>query len=236
MPIQVWASKGFAYRWLGTFPDRADVSLKDDGTAAFRHHRERLKRRRQAEAGVASRTASWSTAIRSIRSASFGPASRSKSARRDKLTLKTYMSGEWTDSAQSTDNQWERRPYDKGGQNMADVLRQMMFYDAAGGQNHTHLANDYQEFADLSGLLKAGRAVLVAMPPQDGSCRGADLFRSPVPPPAEKDPGNRLGNALDRHTTCYRFIFPDRPRDSQQLTPEPVGWTLVRLCNQTVHF
>jgi hypothetical protein len=94
---------------------------------------------------------------------------------------------------------------------MAYVLKAMLFYDAVGGRQWTGLANDYQGFTDLSGLLKAGRAVLVAVPPQDGSCRGGDLLRGPVPRPDEPDARRPLGNALDRHTTIYRFILPVTP-------------------------
>ena len=46
------------------------------------------------------------------------------------------------------------------------------------------------------------------MPPQDGSCRGGDLLRGPLPKPGEADSRQPLGNALDRHTTIYRFILP----------------------------
>ena len=38
----------------------------------------------------------------------------------------------------------------------------MMFFEAADGRRQTGLVNDYQPFVDLSGLLQAGRAVLVA--------------------------------------------------------------------------
>jgi hypothetical protein len=70
------------------------------------------------------------------------------------------------------------------------------------------MANDYQGFTDLSGLLETSRAILVAMPPQDGSCRGADLLRGEAPKPGEPDHRRSLGNALDRHTTIYRFVLP----------------------------
>jgi hypothetical protein len=70
------------------------------------------------------------------------------------------------------------------------------------------MANDYQGFTDLSGLLKAGRAILVAMPPQDGSCRGGDLLRGLPPKSGASDDRQPLGNALDRHTTIYRFVLP----------------------------
>ena len=46
------------------------------------------------------------------------------------------------------------------------------------------------------------------MPPQDGSCRGGELLRGPVPQPGEPDNRRPLGGDLDRHTTIYRFILP----------------------------
>jgi hypothetical protein len=73
----------------------------------------------------------------------------------------------------------------------------MMFYDAAGGRRYTGLWNDYQNFVDLSTLLKADRAILVAQSPakkQDG----ATLLRDDQP----------LGGAQNKHITIYRFVFP----------------------------
>ena len=112
------------------------------------------------------------------------------------------------DFAESSAARSEKVAYDRSSRDMAYVLQAMMFYDAAGGRKHTGMANDYQGFTDLSGLLKAGRAILVAMPPQDGSCRGGDLLRGQVPKTGESDNRQPLGNALDRHTTIYRFVLP----------------------------
>ena len=69
--------------------------------------------------------------------------------------------------------------YDRSSREMDYVLQSMLFYNAAGGRKRTHLTNASQGFTDLSGLVKPGGAVLVAMPPQDGSCRGGDLLRGP---------------------------------------------------------
>ena len=71
------------------------------------------------------------------------------------------MSGESMDFAESPAAKWEKGPYDSGSRDMASVLHTMLFYDAAGGRKRTSMANDYQGFTDLSGLLKAGRAILV---------------------------------------------------------------------------
>ena len=40
-----------------------------------------------------------------------------------------------------------------------------MFYEAAGGRHYTGLWNAYQSFVDLSSLLNADRAILVAQVP-----------------------------------------------------------------------
>ena len=74
----------------------------------------------------------------------------------------------------------------------------MLFYDAAAGLKRTGMANAYQGFTDLSAVFRTGRAVLVAMPPQDESCRGAEVLRN----------GEPLSGPLDRHTIIYRFVVP----------------------------
>lgn len=92
----------------------------------------------------------------------------------------------------------EATPYDQSSREASYVLRAMMFFDAGGGQHYTGLANDYQRFVDLSGLLRAGRAILVAQPPEQGDHRGAELLRD----------GQPMGGPEDSHTTIYRFVLP----------------------------
>ena len=211
VPIQVWASKSFTHRWLGTRSDLGlDVSLKDDERQLSGTITNRLKGSDpQAKDGI---TLSHCF----LAYEELGLRDRHASARRvgrDRpddaaVSLNTFMSGESMDFAESPAAKSEKGPYDRSSRDMAYVLQAMLFYDAAGGRKRTGMANDYQGFTDLSGLLKAGRAILVAMPPQDGSCRGGDLLRGPVPKPGEPDTRRPLGNALDRHTTIYRFILP----------------------------
>ncbi len=129
-----------------------------------------------------------------------------------RISLGTYMGDETHNLAENaaadTETKWQKTPYDNGSRDMAYVLETMMFYDAAGGWKRAHMANDYQGFTDLSGLLKAGRAILVAMPPQDGTFSGGDLLRGPLPKAGEPDQRRPLGNALDRHAVIYRFVLP----------------------------
>jgi hypothetical protein len=81
----------------------------------------------------------------------------------------------------------------------------MMFYEAAGGRRYTGMANAYQGFVDLSTLLKADRAILVAQGPAAGQDRqGAQLLRN----------GQPLMNSQDRHVTIYRFVFPVKKGDA----------------------
>ena len=77
-----------------------------------------------------------------------------------------------------------------------DVLRVMMFFEAAGGRAYTGLSNGYQSFVDLSGLLDTGCAILIGQAP--AGRRGAELLRDGRPMTAQEG----------RHVTIYRFVFP----------------------------
>ena len=77
----------------------------------------------------------------------------------------------------------------------------MMFFEALGGSRREGFSNRYQHFVDTSGLLKTGRAILVATA-GGGSARaqprGAVLLRD----------GQPMAQPEDRHTVMYRFVFP----------------------------
>ncbi len=211
VPIQVWASKSFTQRWLGRAGQLGlDASLRDDqrqlsGTIVNRL----IGNGPQTKGSIALSRCflaydDWAYVIGELKpgeTVEIGPALR-------RISLGTFLSGGSWDVADGTAVKSAQGPYDQGSRNMACVLRAMMFYDAAGGRKWTNMANDYQRFTDLSGLLKAGRAILVGTPPQDGDCRGGDLLRGPPPLPGQPDNRRPLGNALDRHTIIYRFILP----------------------------
>ncbi len=214
VPIQVWASKSFTQRWLGRAPGLGlDVSLKDDGGQLSGTITNRLKGSAPGTKGGIMLShcflvyGEWAYTIGTNGTLRPGEPVEIEPSRH--VLLSTYMSDHAADFAEDPAAKWERGPYDRGNRDMASVLFEMMFYDASGGRKQANnLTNDYQGFTDLSGLLKAGRAILVAMPPQDGSCRGGDLLRGPVPKPGEPDSRRPLGSALDRHATIYRFILP----------------------------
>ena len=94
-------------------------------------------------------------------------------------------------------------PYDRESSDVAYVLRAMMFFEAAGGRPYTGLSNSYQAFVDLSGLLKANRAVLIATVADDDrepELRGAELVLSA--------PGQSPPKTQTRHDTIVRFVLP----------------------------
>ena len=211
VPIQVWASKSFVYRWLGHAADLGlDVALKDDQRQLSGTIVNRLKSgEEKARKGIALSHCflayeDWAYVIGELRpgeSVEIGPATR-------RISLNTFIIGGSMDFSESTAAKSEKGAYDRGSRDMAYVLQAMMFYDAGGERKHTGLANDYQGFTDFSGLLKTGCAILVAMPSHDNSCRGAELLRGPVPKAGQPDNRQPLGNVLDRHTTIYRFVLP----------------------------
>ena len=114
------------------------------------------------------------------------------------VSLNTFMSSESLQDGAGQRGQAEKTPYDAGSRDAAYVLRAMLFYDSAGARKRTGLSNDYQGFTDLSGVFRTGRAVLVAMPPQEETFGGAELFRNQQP----------LAGPLDKHTIVYRFVAP----------------------------
>jgi hypothetical protein len=92
-------------------------------------------------------------------------------------------------------------PYDQASTDVLYILRAMMFFQAAGGRRYTGLFNQYQAFVDLSGLLAADRAILVA------TSSAADPHRSDHGVQLLCD-GRPLENAHGRHTTLCRFVLP----------------------------
>ena len=76
-----------------------------------------------------------------------------------------------------------------------------MFFDACDGRNYTGLLHRYQNFVDLSNLLKADRAILVGSAPSEAAAAtkyGSLLLRD----------GEPLAATGQRQLTVYRFVYP----------------------------
>ena len=92
------------------------------------------------------------------------------------------------------------------------ILRAMTFFQAAGGRPYTHLANSYQGFVDMSGLLKDNRAVLIGK--AAGSESDPDAPGDRVLPWGARISLSSGGEAIPLHeesTTLLRFVLPVEP-------------------------
>jgi len=121
----------------------------------------------------------------------------SMSKRSELRTLLTGQKAVFTDGDKA---QQTVSPFVQSNTDLDYILQTMMFYEASGGRHYTQLWNDYQTFVDLSDLLKADRAILVARQPVssgDGS-RAAELLRD----------GRPLDVRGDQHSAMYRVVFP----------------------------
>ena len=124
--------------------------------------------------------------------------------------LKTLLTGKKMVDPNASDSiadkyRQEITAYDPSRTDVPYILRMMMFYGAAGGRRYTRLWNSYQDFVDLSDLLKADRAILVGQGPDSSGNNGAaELLRDGRPLAAPQ--GNRV--------TIYRFVFPIKKEKS----------------------
>jgi len=90
---------------------------------------------------------------------------------------------------------FQAQTFDPAGTDTWSILRQMMFYRAAGGAAYTHLTNDYQSFLDLSELLKLKRAMLLGR--ATGDNRASELLNRSAP----------LSGQLN-YQCYYRIVLP----------------------------
>jgi len=197
-PIQVWASKSFTARWDAQTDLRLEADLTEDD---------------QELSGTIENTLDFPLAhcllafdrwVYDLGTLQPGETVRVGAAL-SRPELRTFLrirrDGRKTPGEEETTG-----AYDLSSVDLPGILRTMSFFDAAEGRSYTGLQNGYQGFVDLSGLLKAGRAILVAEGPSQH--RGADLLRD----------GEPMTPQEDRHVTIYRFVLPlKRPTPQQPL-------------------
>jgi hypothetical protein len=199
VPIQVWSTKSLTARW----------EAPSDGCPAAE-----LAETDQVLAGSITNTLPFTLrgcilahgryvydlgTLAPGESASLGQAAR-------RSELRTLLTGRRHFFAEGGKTLEEVTPYDQSSTDLAYILRTMMFYEAAGGRCYTGLWNAYQGFVDLSTLLKADRAILVAQRSDTSGedSQGAELRRD----------GRPLNSSQDQHSTIYRFVFPIKKEKS----------------------
>jgi hypothetical protein len=198
VPIQIWSTKSFTARWAGRTAvcPAAELSEADQlltgpitNTLAFP-----LKDCIVAHGGSVYEIGT----LRPGESVQLGPMAR-------RSELKTLLTGRRTVQDSGEKFHQEATPYDQASTDIPYILRMMMFYEAAGGRRHVGLWNAYQDFVDLSSLLRADRAILLAQQPvEEESHQGAALLRD----------GRPLAVPHGQHITLYRFVFPVKQEKS----------------------
>ena len=197
LPIPIWATRSLTARWRSPTTIRLKSDLKSTG---------------QIPVGTVTNTLDFplENCLLAYGDWAYGLGTMEPgySARVGPIVMRRELNSLLTGREQVFDGEddYERErvtPYDRESSDVAYILRAMMFFDAAGGRPYTGLSNSYQAFVDLSGLLKANRAVLIASIPGDrpsGGLCGADLVVSSRDQPSAQ--------SQTRHDTIVRFVLP----------------------------
>jgi hypothetical protein len=199
VPIQVWSTKSFTAQWHGNCPvlaegafPKADLTecnqlLEGAVTNAFDFPLEQC-------------LLAYGRSVYDL-----GTLAPGESARLGPMTkrseLKTLLTGRkvvFTEGGEKY--RQEATPYDPASADIPYILRMMTFYEIAGGRRYTGLWNAYQGHVELSSLLKANRAILLAQTSNDATknAGNAVLLRDNQPLDAKQT----------QNTTMYRFLFP----------------------------
>ena len=189
MPIAVWSTKGITGRWSGEAASPIVANLVDQGDRLLAGSlQSRLDESLTDCVLVYDR---WAYPI-----GTFDARARfSVEKKLDPQTVETYFKHVSLFSETDTVS-----TYDPSSLDVGRIVETMMFHEHLGGGDYTKLSNQYQQFIDLSDLLRCGRAILVGRGPK----AGGQLLRDQEP----------LKNAADRRWTFYRFVLPVGKKES----------------------
>lgn len=165
VPLPIWSSKAFTARWIRSVGPLVEAELSDPA----RHLTGRLVNRSDfVWDDCLLAYDRWGFELGKLRpgeAAVIGTMSK-------RSELKTLLTGRRLVYDDSRDKYHQQtRPFDQTSSDASYVLRAMLFHSAAGGQEYTKWPLGRESWIDLSGLLPAGRAVLVvrAAVPEAGS-------------------------------------------------------------------
>lgn len=191
-PIQVWATKSLTARWHGPAAAVPETQLVDEDGVPVGTVINTLEFPLEDCLLAYGRWAYQLGTLEPGQAARVGP----MIPRRE---LRTLLTGRKLVRDETDKFQQESTPYDPSSVDPAYILRTMMFFDMAGGRSYTGLMSRYQDFVDLTGLLKTDRAILVASVPAGTEARhGASLLVD----------GKPAADPRDRQWSVYRFVFP----------------------------
>jgi hypothetical protein len=193
VPIAVCSTKSLTARWTAAGGEWPAAELADDGQSIHGSITNTFDFPLEHCVLIYDR---WSYDLGTIKAKDAAPVG----AESKRSELKTFLTGRRLVADDKDKYRQETTPYDPSSTDVYYILRAMMFHEAAGAQRYTGLTNDYQGFLDLSGLLRTGRAVLVAQAPVDarGKVHCTELLRD----------GQPLDDAGAQRSVMYRFVFP----------------------------
>ena len=156
VPVPVWATKSLCARWNAPTKAFPQADLTDDNQLLVGTLVNTLDFPLEQCIVAFGRSVYELGTIGPGESARLGAMSK-------RSELKTLLTGRKVVFTETNDKyRQEVTPYDQSSTDVPYILRTMMFYQAAGAERYTGLWNVYQDFVDLSTLLEADRAILVA--------------------------------------------------------------------------
>ncbi|MGQ9575537.1 MAG: hypothetical protein ACUVUC_09475 [Thermoguttaceae bacterium] len=193
VPVPVWSTKSLAARWTARIERSLESDLTDQARTPVGQITNRL------DFPLAQCLLCYDRWVYELGTLNPGQSARII-ATQERRDLRTFLTGQTL----FLGVQRQAARYDQSSVDLAYILRAMTFFKRAGGYRYTGLTNRYQGYVDLSDLLSAGRAILVAV--------AADDPRSPHHGAQLVCDGHPAVTPRDRHTTLCRFVLPvNRP-------------------------
>lgn len=180
VPIAVWSSKAFVGRWWRQGRAEVEAQLTDGGKLAGT-----LASRLDAPlTDTVLMYDKWAYVIGTLE-----PGQQIDLGGLDPQTADTYLR-----HVQARNDRQIASPYDRASFDVPRIVEIMTAHDLAGGRKYTGLANQYEGFSELSGLVENGRAVLFGR----AARRAARLERGGAP----------ADESQTQAWTFRRFVFP----------------------------
>jgi hypothetical protein len=189
VPILASATKSLISRWTSPVSTMIDAELSDQDGLAVGSITNRTGFRLQ---NVRLLYGSWAYRLGDLNAGKHVDVGEQLSPRKVKTIVTHDALGE-TGTAMGTA---EGQLFTPEKASAKEILRLMMFYEAAGGYGFAHLPNRYQAYCDLSRTLELGRAILVA----DAT--------GPVAQLVDESTEAEVGDKQDESTVVYRFVLP----------------------------
>ena len=198
VPMQIWSSKSLTTRWKGEMAEAFECDLEEKGPIPTGRITNRLDITLTDCLLV---YGAWVYELGTLE-----PGQRFRvGATVPRRELTSFLTGRKLVFDQEEERALQRTTrYNIESTSPEYILRAMTFFQAAGGRPYTHLANSYQGFVDMSGLLQPNRAVLVG---KAGDSDSED-HNSPWGAQISLTSNGEPVTVHEKHTTLFRFVLP----------------------------